>query len=394
MSAEAEGAPEEIMGRTARPMPTLKSESATPSSPANGAPTQGVAPAGSARPNGRSANARGRSLLIDVVKGLAIALVALGHTNQGEMNRGWWGASHAGRLMDAFIYSFHMPAFFLVSGVFLCASAEKRGTWGFVAQKLRTILFPYAFWWMILPFAPLLFGRYMIIKAPDAHLLFVDLVTGNGAWFLPALFVSVTLAMLLRRVPLGLLFVATAVLAFYWRALYIDAIDRGITDLPFVVAGMWLGRRLELLDRVPLWLSAALAALLGTGLFAFTSRVTDGGELHSAAMPMGLAGAAMLLLLGRALGTGRVARAVAWVGIGSVAVFLFSPFPQGGVRELLVWLHVTQPAVQLLVPTFVAIVIPAWIYQHRERLHIGWTLALPEPRRAPETRSDPRTGVA
>jgi hypothetical protein len=55
-----------------------------------------------------------RSNLVDIVKGIAIILVAYGHTAQGAVHRGWWtgpGASFS----RAFIYSFHMPAFFFVA---------------------------------------------------------------------------------------------------------------------------------------------------------------------------------------------------------------------------------------------------------------------------------------
>ena len=57
-----------------------------------------------------------RSLLIDIVRGLSISLVVLGHTNQGLIHRGRWGTSVTGLHLDTFIYAFHMPAFFFVSG--------------------------------------------------------------------------------------------------------------------------------------------------------------------------------------------------------------------------------------------------------------------------------------
>ena len=59
-----------------------------------------------------------RSLLVDVVRGLAISLVALGHTDEGTEHRDWWGTSHVGYQLEMFIYAFHMPAFFFDSGIF------------------------------------------------------------------------------------------------------------------------------------------------------------------------------------------------------------------------------------------------------------------------------------
>ena len=83
-----------------------------------------------------------RSNIVDIVKGIAIALVVYGHTAQGMTHRNWWvgpGASFS----DEFIYSFHMPAFFFVSGLFVMTSLAKRGGQYFALDKIKTILYPY-----------------------------------------------------------------------------------------------------------------------------------------------------------------------------------------------------------------------------------------------------------
>src|SRR5271154_3801883 len=80
-----------------------------------------------------------RSQIVDIVKGIAIILVAYGHTAQGMMHRGWW-ASRGAIFSDAFIYSFHMPAFFFIGGLFVMGSITKRGNRRFIVDKLKTIL--------------------------------------------------------------------------------------------------------------------------------------------------------------------------------------------------------------------------------------------------------------
>src|SRR5580692_5056972 len=83
-----------------------------------------------------------RSQIVDIVKGIAIILVAYGHTSQGMMHRGWW-TSPGAIFSDAFIYSFHMPAFFFIGGLFVMGSITKRGNLRFTVDKLKTILYPY-----------------------------------------------------------------------------------------------------------------------------------------------------------------------------------------------------------------------------------------------------------
>jgi fucose 4-O-acetylase-like acetyltransferase len=56
--------------------------------------------------------------IVDAVKGIAMVLVVYGHVAQGLMHRGWW-TSPSANFQDKYIYSFHMAAFFFVSGLFL-----------------------------------------------------------------------------------------------------------------------------------------------------------------------------------------------------------------------------------------------------------------------------------
>ena len=73
----------------------------------------------------------------------------------------------------------------------------------------------------------------------------------------------------------------------------------------------------------------------------------------------------------------RAGRIAAWIGVGSLCVFLLSPFPQGAGRALLLAAHSRQPLLQLILPTLAAIALPAWVFQRRERLRIGWMFAWP-----------------
>src|SRR5262249_47203519 len=52
------------------------------------------------------------------------------------------------RFIDAWIYAFHMPLFFFLSGLFLLRSTDKR--WGeFATDKIRVLAYPYFVWSVI-----------------------------------------------------------------------------------------------------------------------------------------------------------------------------------------------------------------------------------------------------
>ena len=329
-----------------------------------------------ARPTETTAVREQRSLLIDVVRGIAISLVVWGHTNQGIMRRGWWGASKLGEHMNAAIYAFHMPAFFFVSGTFLLAGVEKRGMRRYTVQRLRTVIYPYLLWSAIFYEGLIAFRRYTVQGVQAVPTYLWNVVTGNVSWFLPTIFVALMLGMLLRRVPMALLFAGSAVAAMTVPALGVGDIDRALHELPFLVAGMWVGLRFERMERLPKGWSAAGAVTIAVALWAIAAGSTR--WLDWLYLPLGLLGTLLLLLVARVLGRGWGARGFAWAGEASFGIFLLSQFPQGGGRELVRQvLHTTAPWPQLVIPTILAVGLPGLLYQYRERLRIGWMFVWP-----------------
>lgn len=317
-----------------------------------------------------------RSLLIDIVRGLSIALVVLGHTDEGMLHRLWWHDSMTGNRIKFFIYSFHMPAFFFVSGIFLCASVQKRGGWRFTIEKLRTMIYPYLLWALI--YAPIPIYYSTVLSAPPISWATYagDVATGSYAWFLPTIFFTVVAGMLLRRVPMPLLFVLSALVSLYWPYTGLVFVDRGLKHLPFLVVGMWVGRSFEQLERLPAMLAAVGAAVL----FVVILLLTKSHYVFSPYLfiPLGLLGTLMLLLVSRVLARTPTARLLAWTGSGSIGIFLLSSYVQVIGRDTLVRVfHTAAPYRQLILPSLLALLVPAWIYQNRVRLHIGWMFVWP-----------------
>lgn len=66
-----------------------------------------------------------RDTRIDFLKGIAILLVVLGHIIDGNMAQGVIHGEWLNYLYNA-IYLFHMPLFFVLSGMALALSVKKR----------------------------------------------------------------------------------------------------------------------------------------------------------------------------------------------------------------------------------------------------------------------------
>jgi len=83
---------------------------------------------------------------VDYAKAIGIILVVYGHVARGLYNAGIESSVTLYKLVDSIIYSFHMPLFFFLSGLFFYSSFSKRGGKQLVFSKVDTIFYPYLVW--------------------------------------------------------------------------------------------------------------------------------------------------------------------------------------------------------------------------------------------------------
>ena len=89
-----------------------------------------------------------RLLWVDYAKGIGIFLVVFGHILRGLINSSVVQNSPAWEFIDSWIYAFHMPLFFFLSGLFVQRSLSKPFK-DFVLDKLYVIAYPYFIWSII-----------------------------------------------------------------------------------------------------------------------------------------------------------------------------------------------------------------------------------------------------
>lgn len=135
-----------------------------------------------------------RLYYLDMVKGLAIILVVLGHIEYiSDPLRVW-------------ISSFHMPVFFIVSGILIRYKNETDRDLSLLLQKRsRGILIPY-FWFSLLYFFIDIFNVwYGKITKPEFIKDLIGSLTFYGVsvlWFLPALFIAqIVFCFLTKKLP-------------------------------------------------------------------------------------------------------------------------------------------------------------------------------------------------
>lgn len=87
-----------------------------------------------------------RILWIDYSKGIGIFLVVLGHLNRSFINANIMFNSPMIDFIDRWIYAFHMPLFFFLSGLFFYETIQKQSLNIFIIRKIKTIAYPYIIW--------------------------------------------------------------------------------------------------------------------------------------------------------------------------------------------------------------------------------------------------------
>ncbi|HEY9888328.1 MAG TPA: acyltransferase family protein, partial [Candidatus Obscuribacterales bacterium] len=88
---------------------------------------------------------RDRLPWLDYAKGIGIILVVVGHTLRGLMNAAVITETLPYEIADRWIYAFHMPLFFFLSGLLLPKSFAKNLT-TVLGKKAKTILYPFLLW--------------------------------------------------------------------------------------------------------------------------------------------------------------------------------------------------------------------------------------------------------
>ena len=185
---------------------------------------------------------------IDNIKAFLILLVVLGHCIQ---DNGLGGDS----LPYRFIYSFHMPLFFAVSGY---VSQRDFTPWSAVGRRVVQLLVPYAAWAVV----------KSIIVGDLGYILTIVMLPDRGLWFLWALFVVVLIIkcceVTARRLSLNIVVpIVAAVGALYLLVLVLDVKVLGMQfvawQMPFYCFGWWLNRS-KMAERMP---PAAMWVLFG-----------------------------------------------------------------------------------------------------------------------------------
>ena len=324
-----------------------------------------------------------RSDWVDYAKGIGIILVVYGHVARGLFNAGMDMPEKLYRLADSIIYSFHMPLFFFLSGLFFCKSVLNRGRLGFALSKIDTIVYPYLVWSILQGVVEAAMSNYTSGSATFSE-VFALWVPRAQFWFLYALFFISIFSIALYTFVSDKWFFAILILmaALYLlrpEFLRVSPVIYIINNFIYFALGVVftkydLGNRLSTLSSF-----AALAALFVLAQYLFHGYA---GKVYTQRGMESLLLASIsiffIIALSKTLSKYRYSGFLAHVGVCSMAIYLIHILAGSGTRVVLTKLvGVDVVSIHLLAGCVVGILVPLLVVKFTQAFNVRYVFSAP-----------------
>jgi fucose 4-O-acetylase-like acetyltransferase len=285
--------------------------------------------------------AKTRDLSLDVAKGVGILLVVIGHAWRGLDSAGMIGNPDLFRLIDRLIYNFHMPMFFIHSGMTFQAWALRRPLAEAASSRLTRLIWPLVLWTYLFAAARLAAGDAANTQLSGwQSLAFWPLPPRDHFWFLWALFLQHLAVLALIRLITGPLPAPAWAMLAALMVLGSSFTPYGLTPWTFgalTYAGAFLtGLALGQTSVRPEGLTAlVIAALAFIGLQVLSFRLPE-TLLTTQLLGIALSLAALAVIHAlTAARSGPLLRLFAWLGVSSMGIYLAHTIFSAGTRAVL-----------------------------------------------------------
>jgi len=281
-----------------------------------------------------------RIAVLDIMKGIGIILVVLGHSIAGSLGL---VSANANYLYNA-IYSFHMALFFVVAG-FLLYSTMPKSQEGWLKDKFLFYVIPHI--WVdvasyVIPFIVV----FLLIPKPTIALpsyIVATIFTNYGEWFLMTMFFIIAiLSMIITSGKyMWLSFICLLVLLFVYPAHY-DFI--GINEIQwyilFTIIGYMIARYFNQLKKY--WFIIVIGAVAFIPIMIYTHWHGSWFETQSVSLLQcltsgrvwfygtrvlqAISGIALVTVVSIIISKLKIVSIFQWLGRYSLAIYITHPF--------------------------------------------------------------------
>lgn len=346
---------------------------------------------------------------IDYAKGICIILVTFRHVQEGLHPAGEEYLYPGLKFADVFFFSFRMPLFFIISGIFLGGALRKKSVNDYIAGRFKTLVWPLLLWGCIQITLQLLFKGY--VNADREPIDYLNLLIRpreiEQFWYLHTLFLTGSLYAIMKvwgkfklihQVLLGIILYSITGYCRY-NALYehLFILDVFFYYIFFAV-GDYFGSMILDPKNFKVF-SSTRTFLIFTPLFValelyFTKINLEHGigsgyrqpdyyvqnQMPALFLIVGLIGGAFLIHCSFLLQKMNVLKFIRVVGYYSLSIYVIHLAVTAGTRIFFrEVLHYDNFVVLLIVSTILGIGVPIIVYNITDRLGMWWLFTLKNP---------------
>lgn len=341
---------------------------------------------------------------IDYAKGICIILVTFRHVQEGLHAANTPYPSEVLKIADVFFFSFRMPLFFIVSGIFLGGALAKKSANQYISSRFKTLLYPMLVWGVIQITLQLVFKDYVNVDRVPFD--YVNLLIKPRAieqfWYLHTLFLVGTFyaAMkvfakfkIIHQLLLGIILYA---LTGFVRYFYYQEVEHlFILDVffyyVFFAVGDYFGKYIlepknfkVLSSAKTFWLFLPVFLIL-EGYFTYLNITNEWdyyvqNRLPMFFLPVGLIGGAFLIHCSFLLQKVDKLKFIRVVGYHSLYIYVIHLAVTAGTRIFFRnVLGYDEFWPLLFISTFLGIVVPIIIFNVTDKLGMWWLFTLKNP---------------
>lgn len=324
---------------------------------------------------------------VDYARGLAILLVIFRHTMVG-LRRSDVMVSDNLYYIQEFLLNVRMPVFFILSGVFLGRTLQKRSLGSIAANKTANLLYPYLVWSVILITFQIVLSNYTNSQRSwtDYKYILYQPRELDHMWYLLALFNTTMLFLVcyraLKHQPLLHFILAVVVYYFHYLVYDYSLVSDIMYNYVFLVFGVYMYERIAGMEnlsfkKLVLILIITVPVFIAGQLF-WLNHINDHYQpLRTIYLLPFLAiifvASLVYYLVSRLLYELQVAKFLAWIGKYSLYIYIVHVFVIAMVRVTFVkFLHIQNQYVLILSSLILGIIIPVLFHKLLVKLNIKY----------------------
>ena len=317
---------------------------------------------------------------VDYLKGIAIVLVVYRHVLIGIQRSVATAQAQGAHVPDVpayleranmIFFSFRMPLFFILSGIFISGSLAKRPLKQVIGIKFENLLYPYFIWVFLQVTLQIILGHNTNADRSliDYTYILYQPRSLDQFWYLPALFNTTAIYLLVKTYLKPPVWVQFAIgLTLYFLSPYMQRISM-ISDwmefyifftLGDAISKYFFRDSTQRLLANP-WLLLAIAPIFFLTQVYYLAHVTEPGKADFLAIA--LIGCLSMFILAFRMQSWNILRFLRVIGYHSLYIYVTHVFVAGLVRLALTkFLHVHNPFILLFTGIFLSIPIPIIFY--------------------------------